>query len=264
MDLRKAIDKAKKERQEKGSPAPDRTGVTPAQPETSGWLSPVYSESRSIELDPQVMAANRCVCFFPEAPEIEPYKLLRTQIQLQCKEKGWNTVMVTSINHGEGKTLTAINLAMTFAKEYSQTVFLVDCDLDRQNIHKYLGIAGNNGLIDYLTDEVALKDLIVWPGIEKMTLISGGKTIRDSAELLNSPRMKSLVREMKTRYQDRYVLFDVPPILASSDAIAFAPLVDCILIVVQAQQTAVQDINRALEMIPKDKLLGFVLNRQPL
>ena len=83
--------------------------------------------------------------------------------------------------------------------------------------------------------------MIVWPGIEKMTLISGGKTISDSAELLNSPKMKALVQEVKLRYADRYIIFDTPPILGWADAITFAPLVDCILMVVEEGGHFVQE-----------------------
>ena len=201
------------------------------------------------------------MCISPDAPEIDSYKVVRTQIQQRARENGWNTVMVTSVQPGEGKTLTSINLAMTFAKEFNHTVLLVDCDLRRQNIHQYLGLSSDTGLIDYLRDGRPLKDLIIWPSIEKLTLISGGRTIQDSTELLGSPRMKSLVTEMKARYEDRFVFFDVPPILAGADAIAFAPLVDCILMVVEAGRTSIHDIKRALELIPKDKFIGFVLNR---
>jgi len=108
----------------------------------------------------------------------------------------------------------------------------------------------------------ALKDLIIWPNIDKLTLISGGKTIVNATELLGSPKMKSLVQEIKHRYNDRYVIFDVPPILSSADAIAFAPLVDCILMVVEEGRTSVKDVKKALEMIPAEKFMGYVLNRR--
>ena len=170
--------------------------------------------------------------------------------------------MITSVQAGEGKTLTAINLAVTFAKEYDQTVLLVDCDLRRQKVHQYLNFSSEKGIVDYLMNGHPLNDLIVWPNIEKLTLISGGKTIANSAELLGSPKMKALVQEIKSRYDDRCVIFDTPPILGWADAIAFAPLVDCILMVVEEGRTSIKDVNKALEMIPKEKFLGFVLNRR--
>jgi non-specific protein-tyrosine kinase len=170
--------------------------------------------------------------------------------------------MVTSSVPGEGKTLTAVNLALTFAKAYSQTALLVDADLKRQQVRQVLGFESGKGLGDYLLDGCDVSELIVWPGVEKLTVISGGKRIEESSELLGSPGMKALVRDMKTRYPDRYVFFDVPPVLAGADAIAFASLVDRILFVVQAERTSMADVHKALALLPKEKILGIVLNRQ--
>lgn len=103
---------------------------------------------------------------------------------------------------------------------------------------------------------------MIWPNIEKFTLISGGETVQDSAELLGSQRMKELFTDMKTRYPDRYVFFDVPPLLSGADALTFMSLVDCVLVVVQADRTSMDDVRRALEMVPQEKLLGLVVNRQ--
>jgi non-specific protein-tyrosine kinase len=152
---------------------------------------------------------NRCVCIQTDVPELESYKVLHAKIQQFMKDKGWNTLMITSPRAGEGKTITAINLALTFSKAYDQTVLLVDGDLRRQNIHKTLGFNSRYGLSDYFMDGKPLQDIIIWPGIEKLLLISGGRTIHSSTELLASRRMAELVQEMKTRYDDRYVLFEI-------------------------------------------------------
>jgi non-specific protein-tyrosine kinase len=227
-----------------------------------GWKAPIYREARTVDLDLKRLQENRVVCQFADAPEVDFYKVLRTQIQHRTRDKGWNTIMITSVNPGEGKTLTSINLSLTFAKEFNQTVLLVDADLMRQNVHKYLGFESERGLIDYLVNDQPLKDFIVWPGIDKLTLISGGRTIYDSSELLGSPRMKALIQDMKSRYPDRYVFFDVPPLLGGADAIVLAPLVDCVIMVVAEGRTSTQDIKKALQFIPREKFLGFVLNRQ--
>jgi len=233
-----------------------------AKSDKAGWAAPKYKEVKTVQLDPNVIAANRIVCMVPDAPEIDFYKILRTQIQHRTKDKDWRTIMVTSVNPGEGKTLTTINLSITFAKEFNQTVLLVDSDLMRQNVHKYLGISSDKGLIDYLVNDQPLADYIIWPGIDQLTLISGGRTIHDSSELLGSPRMKALVHEMKTRYNNRYVFFDAPPILGGADAIVLAPLVDAIIMVVAEGDTSTYGVKNALDLLPKEKFLGFVLNRQ--
>jgi len=237
--------------------------LRPTDIEKMGYVSPVYTLSRSVKLNPRVMAANRCVAFLPDSPEVEFYRQLRTRIlQMSRSDEGAGaTVMVTSALPGEGKTLTAINLALTFAKEFKQTALLVDCDLRQQQVHGMMGFASQRGLVDYLMDDCPVPELFVWPGVEKLTVISGGKTVKDSCELLGSPGMRDLVLDMKHRYPDRYVFFDAPSILTSADAIAFAPLVDHILVVTQAGQTSLKDLNRALELLPPEKILGLVLNR---
>ena len=272
MKLKKVVDKAKKQRMEtkkkhaEDVPLTEEAGVDASKETTCApeWSPPVYSECKNIELDLDQLTRNRFVSLLSDAPEAEYYKILRTTIQQLTKEKGWNTIMVTSVQPGEGKTFTSINLAVSFAREFNQTVLLVDCDLKRQSIHRYLDFSSDKGIIDYLMNDCELKDLIVWPGIEKLTLISGGKTISNSSELLGSPRMKALVKEIKNRYDDRYIIFDTPPILGWADTIAFAPLVDGILIVVEAGRTPIEDIKKAYEMIPSEKFLGFVLNRQKM
>jgi non-specific protein-tyrosine kinase len=259
--LRRALDEAKKLRREE---TPNEKGEYSAQsgePERPGWVSPTYTECCPMKLDPQKVSEKRCVSVVSEAPETEFYSVLRTRILHRTRENGWNTIMITSAVPGEGKTVTAINLAFSFAREFSQTVLLVDCDFRQQKVHQYLGLSSDSGLIDHLKYNKPIKDLLIWPGIEKLTLISGGKTVRDSAELLGSPKMKALVTEMKARYEDRYLFFDVPPVLVGADALAFAPLVDSILMVVDAR-TSIQDVLKALELVPEEKFLGFVLNRQ--
>ncbi len=265
MKLQKAIEKAKQARQEdQGATKPIGEKPTPDRVPVIGWQAPTYSESTHVLVNQAVMEQNRCVGMFPNSPEIDFYKVLRTQVEHRTKEKGWNTIMITSIQPGEGKTLTAINLSLTFAKAFSQTVLLVDCDLRQQRVHHYLGIPSDKGLADYLIDDRPMRDIIIWPGIDKMTVISGGRTIQDSAELLGSPRMKAIVDEMKNRYDDRYVIFDTPPILTGADTISFAPLVDGIIVVIEEGKTSLRDVTKAMELIPHEKMIGFVINKQKI
>ncbi len=241
----------------RSEPVPERTVTR----KTAGWVSPSYTRSRSIPLSPMLMAENRCTAYFPHLPEVESYRMLRTRILSRTQDKGGNTLMVTSALPDEGKTLTAINLSFTMAREFDSTVLLVDCDLRKQSIHKILGIPGEKGLADYFLDNCPLEDLIVWPGVEKLTLISGGKTVEGSSEILGAPRMKNLVAEMKNRYPERFVIFDVPPVLSTADTLAFGAWIDHIVVVVQAGKTPLPELKRALDMLPQEKILGTVLNR---
>jgi protein-tyrosine kinase len=226
----------------------------------SGWFSPNYTVSQPATLDMHVLESNRIVAMHSDRPETEQYKLLRTQVLHRMQANGWNTLMITSPEAGDGKTTTAINLAITFAREYSHTAILVDCDLRQQAIHQRMGFAGRLGLADYLLDDHPMHDIIIWPGIEKLTVISGKRTIQDSTELLSSQRMQVLVQEMKTRYPDRFVFFDVPPLLTVADAVAFAPFVDAVLIVVREGHTRMPGVQRALTLVPKERFLGYVMN----
>jgi len=244
------------------APAPAPAATPPKEPARPARTIPNYTVSRSVVLDPETLVGNRCVAFFPEVPEMEPYRVLRTRILQAAKEKGGTTVMITSALPLEGKTLTAVNLALTFSKAYLETALLVDCDLKQQRVHETLGYDSDKGLGDYVTDGCAVSDMIVWPGVEKLTVISGGRTVSESSELLGSPVIKELVEDMKGRYSNRYVFFDVPPVLCGADALAFAPLVDHILFVVRAGTTPIPEALRALKMLPREKVIGVVLNRQ--
>lgn len=231
-------------------------------PDRVGWVSPNYSQSRQVTLDPDHLAANRCIAFGGDSGELDRYRILRTQIMQRMEEMGGKTLMITSAVPGEGKTLTAINLALTFAKEYHQTALLVDCNLKEQRVHQYLGIDSDAGLIDYLLDDRPIPELMIWPGVEKLTLISGGRHLEESCELLGSPRMRDLVQDMRSRYPNRYVLFDMPAVSASADALVFASMVDGILLVVQAGQTRKDDIEAALNLLPREKVVGVVFNQE--
>ncbi len=230
--------------------------------EHTGWLSPQYTQSRTAHLDPALIAGNRCLAYIDNAPEAEAYRVLRTKVLQRTRGTGKNAIMVTSALPGEGKTVTAINLSFTLSREFQHTVMLVDADLRNQSIHKYLGCPGERGLIDYLTGDSPMSDLIMWPGIEKMTLISGGRPYLESASILGSPRMKELIADMKVRYPDRYLIFDAPPVLVSADVLTLAPLVDEVIVVVKAGKTSTSDVRKALQFLPQEKILGFVLNRR--
>ena len=262
MKLRKALDKAKLAREDLVQTSlVDKQKIKEVKPPEE-WRPPVYSESTHVELNTETILNNRCVCIEPNSPEIDCYKVLRTKIQLLTRQKGWNTVMITSPQPSEGKTLTSVNLALTFSKVYNQTVLLVDCDLRHQNVHKVLGLHSNSGLMNYLLKDQPLEELIIWPGVDKLTLISGGRTMDNSSELLGSPQMKTLIHEMKSRYKDRYVIFDTSPVLIGDDAISLAHCIDAIVMVVEEGQTSMKDVKKALEMLPQEKFLGFVMNRQ--
>lgn len=234
------------------------SGSTPVS--AKNWQAPIYSQSRALPMDLATAEANHCVCALPDRPESDYYLVLRTQIQHISAQRDLRSIMVTSANPGEGKTITSINLAFAFAKAYHQTVLLVDCDFRQQSVQNYLGLNSNLGLVEILLEGLPLSEALIWPGVEKLSLISGSRTIVDSSDLMASPMMATQVKEMRNRYADRFLFFDVPPLLGCADAVAFTPAVDGVLLVVGSQGTGKKEIQQAMELIPADKLIGIVLN----
>ncbi|MBI4644107.1 MAG: AAA family ATPase [Deltaproteobacteria bacterium] len=223
-----------------------------------------YSITRTVAVDPEIMRRNRLIAGGGEVADAvaEGFKLLRTHILQRTKTENKNTLMITGPQPGEGKTLTAINLAISIAQEVNQTVLLVDADLRAPSVHRYFGLETQEGLVDYLTAGVPIRDLLIHPqGLAKLVVLPGGRPATNAAELINSPLMADLVQELKHYYPNRYVLFDLPPLLAFADSLAFAPLVDGIMVVVEACKTSREDIERCREMLQKFNLLGFVLNK---
>lgn len=269
MKLRQALEKAQQMRGE-APPAEPRPGGAPTPPPRrpvvrvtgTDWKPPAYAESGRVALDPAHLAANRCVCFHTDCPELEYYKVLRTKLQFLMRPRGWRTLMVTSPGMEEGKTVTSVNLALTFAKAFNQTVLLVDADLRRPGVHRTLGFEAAAGLVDHLVDGRPLQELIVWPEIEQMTVLPAGRAVANSAELLGSARMKAVVEELKARYEDRTVIFDTGPVLDGADALALASHVEGFVLVVAEGVTGRAAVKKALDMLPREKFLGFVLNRQ--
>ena len=189
------------------------------------------------------------------------YNLLRTQILHRTKKKGHNVLMVTSAMPGEGKTITSINLAISIAREVDQFALLVDTDMRNPSIHKYLGIDVSKGLSDHLLHDIPVHDLLVKPGIDKLSYLPSGDPIRGSTEILGSPKLQELIMEMKERYPDRYVIFDCPDLLNAPDALVFSSYVDGIIFVIEAGKTSREHVQKALGLLEERNIVGVVLNK---
>jgi len=132
--------------------------------------------------------------------------------------------------------------------------------LRKPSVHQYFGFEPEKGIDDYLLDGVALSEVLVNPGVERLVLLPVRRSIENSSELLASPAMGRLVQELKLRYPSRMVLFDLPPILASDDALSFAPHVDALLLVLRDAKTTRNELEHALEILQDVPILGTVLN----
>lgn len=173
-----------------------------------------------------------------------------------------NLVMVTSALPGEGKTFTAINLAMSMAMELDTTVLLVDGDVAHPDLPKQLGTPGTPGLLDVLTrDDIDVGDALVRTNIENLSVLPAGARHRRATELLASEQMAMLLRELGSRYPDRIVIFDSPPLLATTEARVLATHMGQIVMVVAADRTRQHAVNLALATIESCENVFMVLNK---
>ena len=222
----------------------------------------LYTRTRSLDIPLSVLRQKRVMAAYDKGPFVDAFKILRTQVMHRLRENDWNVLGVTSPGHGEGKTLTAVNLAASLAMETSQTVLLVDANLRSPSIHEVFGLDDCPGLADYLLDDLPVEDLLVHPGIGRFVLLPGGRAISNSAEILTSPKMLALVEEFKHRYPARIIIFDLPPLLHTADVIAFSPYTDALLLVVEEGKTTVEEMQRALSLVKNSRpVLGTVLNK---
>lgn len=192
---------------------------------------------------------------------ITTYKMLRTVVLHRLHQNGWNTFGVTSSMPDEGKTLTALNLSIQLAIEASHSVLLVDADLRRPSVHKYLGYTPEKGLSDYLLSGISVKEILVDPSLGDLAILPGHKPIQNSSESLSSPRMVSLVKELKARHPSQIVIFDLPPLLFSDDVIAFSPYLDAVLLVIEDGKVSHNELARSADLLKNANLLGTVLNK---
>jgi capsular exopolysaccharide synthesis family protein len=221
-----------------------------------------YTRTRSMSVPHTVLHGHRVMAAHSKGPFVDAYKILRTQVTQRLRENGWNVVGVTSPGYGEGKTLTAVNLAVSLAMETTQTVLLVDSDLQDPTVHQVFGLKDCLGLVDYLLDDLPVEELLLHPGIGRFVLLPGGRAISNSTEILTSPKMVALVEELKHRYPSRVVIFDLPPLLHTADVLAFSPYTDALLIVVEEGKTTGEELQRALALVKNSRpVLGTVLNK---
>lgn len=229
--------------------------------EAYGVFSP--QTARDLERRKELLEENRVMTFLPERRYIDHYNYLRTQILQRTRDDGLNTLMVTSVNRGEGKTLTAINLALSLSREARQTALIVDANLRYPAVAKTLGLAENAlGLSDYLFNDLDVRDLIINPRLGNMIRVMlSGKPLIESSDILSLPKVADLVKELKSRYSDRYVIFDCPHLKHMPDALLFSSYVDGIILVVEAGRTTREELQETLKHLRRSNIVGLVLNK---
>lgn len=257
--IKKALDKAREQR----TCSPSIRQTVSASGHKSGVLAKdiLYSETKSILSSKEALRDKRVILGSRDDPLSDIYKILRTKVMHRLQALGMNTLAVTSPNPGGGKTLTAINLSISIALDTKYSVLLVDLDLRRPSLHNYFSIEAEKGLSDYLLHNTPISELLLNPGIDRLVLLPGGKSQSHSSELLATPQMIGLLEEIKSRYADRIIIFDLPPILSSDDALVFMPHAGTSLLVVEEGVNTVDEVSQSLQLMEQSKFLGTVLNK---
>lgn len=247
------------------SPVREQTAAINAHNETP--LS--AQQSKRVELDLNAIAAAGIIT--PNTPRSrlsDEYRVIKRPLIDNAMGKGAaaianaNLVMVTSALPGEGKTFTAINLAMSIAAELDNTVMLVDADVARPSMLSMLGLPPAPGFLDVLLDDsVNLSTVLLKTNIEKLTILPSGTQHPRATELLASDAMNRLLADMANRYSDRVIIFDSPPLLATTESRVLATHMGQIVMVVQAERTLHGEVKQALATIEACPVKLMVLNR---
>lgn len=271
--IKQALEKARA--QSVDSPAPQAhvsaadTPVSAAAPApmpqqeapVAGPIEVSYTRTEVVRLDKAHLERNRIVAFEKTNPDNWAYDVLRTQVLQKMGEKGWRTLAITSPTIGSGKTVTAINLAVSVAHHTQRTAMLVDFDLRRPRVGNYLGVRKESSLNDVLADRAELAQAMINPDLPRLVVLPTNDPVSRPAEVLSSARVRSLITDLRERYDDRLVIFDLPPVMAGDDVMAVLPSMDAVLLVVGNGDSTKQEIEESMCHIPADRLLGIVFNK---
>jgi Mrp family chromosome partitioning ATPase len=220
-----------------------------------------YESTRVVRLKADHLEKNRIVAFNKNDPKSISFDLLRTYVLQKMEENGWRTLAITSPTPGSGKTVVAINLAMSIAQQPNKSALLVDFDLRRPKVGAYLGLPMEKSINDVLEGTAELPEALVSPDMQRLVVLPTKNPVRKSAETLSTSKIGEMVKDMRDRYDSRIVIFDLPPLLAADDAVIAVPHIDCVLMVVANGMSTKREIEDGLHHIPPAKLVGTVLNR---
>jgi protein-tyrosine kinase len=227
-----------------------------------------YSRTRIQASDPERLKENKIFSIFDDIETTDQIKILRTQVLKKLEDIGGNSILVTSANPYEGKTFTSINLGVSIAKEFKRTVLIIDADLRKPTKRhtafstEFFTLDVKIGLTDYLQGKADIPDILINPGIDKLTLIPSGKPVNNAPELLSSTLMEEMMEEIKNRYPaDRVVIVDGPALLPFPDALILSRYVDGVLPVVEVERTSADKLKKMIEMLKETNVIGTVMNK---
>ena len=196
----------------------------------------------------------------PHSLENEIFKVLRGRILFPASGKPPRSIMVTSAVPGEGKSFVASNLAVNMAQKIEDHVLLMDCDLRRPTIDRIFGLGRVKGLSEHLANGNKLTELLIKTGLGKLSILPSGAPPHNPSEILSSAKMVGLLDELKTRYQDRYIIIESPPPMLAPETGAIAKHVDAIIVVIKFASTPMDEVEELIDSLGKEKIIGAVIN----
>lgn len=261
--LKEAIEKARQSRA--GAPAASDTGAG-TRPPGAGLPTVAADEAAWGALpleqtDPARLTAMRIVSAEKTGTAHMPFDVLRTRLLKVCRENRWSRIAVTSPTTGCGKTFVALNLAFSLARSGDVRTLLVDLDLRSPAVQRTLGLTREHGIADYLAGTASI-EAVCLRLLPSLAVAPGRGPVRDSAEVLLAPAATAALRRLAGTLAPDIVLYDLPPMLACDDALAFAPNVDAVLMVARAGVTTAAELTESEQLLTDvAPVLGIVLNR---
>jgi Mrp family chromosome partitioning ATPase len=234
----------------------DQGGDSPAH----NGIAPEYTETMVAAPNGKRVSEARLVADRIEHPCSDIYGLLRTQVLQRLKANKMSTLAITSPQLGAGVTTTAANLALAIALDVNQTVLLVDLNLRNPGLHEKFHFTPRVGIDDYLRGTADLKSCLVSPGVARLVILPTRAANGEAAEIISSPRMTALSKELRSRYEDRIIIYDTPPLLTSGDTLGFLPNVDAVLLVARSGKTTKSDIEKSANLLGSKPIVGTLLN----
>jgi len=265
--IKQAIEKVKKQRPSgtshpMRSPMDSRSATSSQGSQAKDELGEIsYEHTRVVKLQAEHLEKNRIISSNKNDAMSMHFDLLRTHVLQKMEEKGWRTLAITSPTPEAGKSVVAINLAMSIAHLTNKSAMLVDFDLRRPKIGTYLGIPMEKSWNDLLDGTAEIADVLINPDMQRLVVLATKTPVKKSSEMLASKKIADLISELRERYASRIVIFDLPPVLVSDDVIALLPQIDCVLLVVANGMSTKREIEDSIRLLPAEKLIGTVLNK---
>jgi len=197
----------------------------------------------------------------PRSFEAEQFRILRTNLLFPGSGKAPRSIMATSAVPGEGKSFISLNLAMSIAQNVdNKYALLIDCDMHSPCIHKCFGFGESPGLSEHLSKDVPLSSLLLKTAVSRLSILPGGKPPPNPSELLSSEKMSALLKDVQSRYNDRYTVIDSPPPKLTAETGVIAKQVDGVLLVVKYGSTPRKQVAELIDILGKDRILGIITN----